>query len=389
MDQRLPHLTSRLQGLGVTVFAEMSRLAVEHDAVNLGQGFPDFDPDPRVTEAAIAAIREGHNQYAPGNGLPPLRQAISEHQRRFWGLDWDPESEVTVAAGATEALAAALLALCDTGDEVLLLEPYYDAYVAGVRMAGAVPTPVTLRPPRFTFDPEELTAAVSARTRAIVVNSPHNPTGKVFTDTELEAIAACCLEHDLVALTDEVYEHLVYDGSHTPLASLPGMQERTVQISSAAKTFSVTGWKIGWFCAPPELTRAVRTAKQFLTFTNGTPFQHAITQALTFEDAFFDAQADAFRARRDRLAAGLAEAGLDPLPSHGSYFVVADVAPLGYDDDVAFCLDAPAKLGVAAVPCSGFYLDPRRGRGLVRFAFCKTDAVLDDGVQRLRAGTHA
>jgi N-succinyldiaminopimelate aminotransferase len=385
MSRRLPYLTSRLQGLGVTVFAEMSRLAAEHDAVNLGQGFPDFSPDPRVTDAAIEAIRAGHNQYAPGDGVPALRRAVAEHQRRFWGLDWDPDTEVRISAGATEAVVAALLALLDTGDEAILFEPFYDAYRAGALMAGAVPKPVPLEAPAFTFDPEQLEAAVTPRTRLIVVNSPHNPTGKVFSRAELEAVAEVALAHDLIVVTDEVYEHLVYDGEHVPIATLPGMRERTVQISSAAKTFSVTGWKVGWFCAQPALARAVLTAKQFLTYTNGTPFQHAIAGALGFEDGFFSGQREAFRGRRDRLTAGLSASGLTPLPSQGSYFVVADARGLGFDDDVEFCRALPVKAGVAAVPCSVFYADPRRGRGLVRFTFSKTDAVLDEGAARLAA----
>jgi N-succinyldiaminopimelate aminotransferase len=385
MSERLPYLTPRLQGLGVTVFAEMTRLAREHDAVNLGQGYPDFAPDARVTDGAVAAIRAGHNQYAPGDGIPALRAAIAEHQRRFWDLDWDPDGEITVAAGATEAVVAALLALTGTGDEVVLFEPFYDAYLAGTLMAGATPKAVTLRPPGFTFDPEDLRAAITPRTRVLVLNSPHNPTGKVFSQAELETIAHAAVEHDLIVVTDEVYEHLVYEGAHVPIASLPGMRDRTVQISSAGKTFAVTGWKIGWICAQNPLTRAVRTAKQFLTFTNGTPFQHAIAAALGFEGAFFDEQAQVLRGRRDRLVAGLTDAGFAPLQGQGSYYVMVDVAALGHGDDVEFCRTLPAKAGVAAVPCSGFYLEPRRGRGLVRFAFCKTDPVLDEGVARLRA----
>ncbi len=386
MSARLPHLTSRLQGFGTTIFAEMTALALAHDAVNLGQGFPDFSGPDSVLEAAREAIAAGHNQYAPGIGLPSLRQAIAEHQRRFWGLDYDPDSEITVSAGATEAICAALQALCETGDEVVLFEPYYDSYRASVAMAGAVERVVTLRssPDGFAFDPADLDAAITAKTRAILLNSPHNPTGKVFTRAELELIARLCVERDLIAITDEVYEHMVFDGEHVPLARMPGMRERTVTISSAGKTFSVTGWKVGWLCAPPELTVAVRTAKQFMTFTNGTPFQHAIAEALALGDDFYEDLAAGYRRRRDRLVAGLREVGFDVLPAEGSYFVSVDIRSVGYDDGMTFCRDLPQRVGVAAIPHSVFHVDPRGGRHLVRFAFCKTDAVLDEGIERLR-----
>lgn len=383
MSERLPHLTSRLQGFGTTIFAEMTDLATRHEAVNLGQGFPDVDPPRAVTDAAVAAIRAGRNQYAPGIGVPALRTAIAAHRERFHGQAYDPDTEVTVTAGATEAICAALQSLCEVGDDVVLFEPAYDAYLAGTRMAGAVPRPVTLGPPDFQVDADELAAAVGPRTRAVVVNSPHNPTGAVFDDAELDAIAAVCRDHDLLAITDEVYEHLVYSGPHRSLASRDGMRDRTVVISSAAKTFSATGWKVGWVCAPPPLTAAVRTAKQFMTFTNATPFQHAIAEGLALDDDFFTALATSHRERRDQLTAGLTEAGLTVMDSHGSYFVLVDVRSVGYDDDVAFCRTLPAEVGVAAVPCSGFYLDPRRGRGLVRFAFCKRPEAIEEGVRRL------
>jgi N-succinyldiaminopimelate aminotransferase len=390
MTQRLPYLTSRLQGFGTTIFAEMTALAMANDAVNLGQGFPDFSAPGPVLAAAQEAIAAGHNQYAPGNGLPDLRAAIAAHQRRFWDLDYDPDAEVTVSAGATEAICATLLALCDTGDEVVMFEPYYDSYRASVAMAGAVERVVTLRAAPgapFAFDPDDLDLVITPKTRAILLNSPHNPTGKVFTRDELAHIARLCVEHDLVAVTDEVYEHLVFEGEHIPLASLPGMRERTVTISSAGKTFSVTGWKIGWICAPPALTTAVRTAKQFMTYTNGTPFQHAVTAALALDDGFFDDLAEGYRARRDRLVKGLLDAGFDVHPAEGTYFVTADIRSVGYDDDVAFCRELPGRAGVAAIPHSVFYVDPRRGRHLVRFAFCKTDALLDEGIHRLK-GLH-
>jgi N-succinyldiaminopimelate aminotransferase len=280
-----------VRGFGTTIFAEMTRLAQAHGAVNLGQGFPDFDGPEFLHEAAVKAIREGKNQYCPTGGVPELARAIARHQERFWGLSYAPE-EVTVYAGATEAIFASLQALCDPGDEVVLFEPFYDSYLASVTMAGGIPRVVTLRDrpgegeAGFAFDPAELEAAVGPRTRAILLNTPHNPTGKVFSRAELLQVAALAREHDLLVLSDEVYEHLVYEGEHVPPASLPGMRERTVTISSAGKTFSVTGWKIGWTCAPPELTRALQAAHQFITFCNGTPFQHAVAEALAAGDDY-------------------------------------------------------------------------------------------------------
>jgi N-succinyldiaminopimelate aminotransferase len=382
---RLRHLTSRLQGFGTTIFAEMTALAQQYDAVNLGQGFPDFDGPEEVLDAAVDAIRAGHNQYAPGPGIPMLRAAIATHQRRFWDLDFDPDTEVTVTAGATEAICASLQALCETGDEVVVFEPYYDSYRASIAMAGATERVVTLRLPDFAYDAEDLEAAITPKTRLVLLNSPHNPTGKVFSRAELEHVAALCRTHDLLAVTDEVYEHLVFDDAHVPLAGLPGMRERTVTISSAGKTFSVTGWKIGWVCAPPDLTVAVRTAKQFMTFTNNTPGQHAVAVGLGLDDTYFDTYAAEYRARRDRLCTGLAEVGFAVHPPQGTYFVTADVRPLGYSDGLELCRELPAKTGVAAIPHQVFYVDPRRGLPLVRFAFCKTDAVLDEGIARLHA----
>ncbi len=385
MTTRLPHLTSRLQGFGTTIFAEMTALAIEHGAVNLGQGAPDFAAPQVVKDAAVRAINDNHNQYAPGTGVPALRRAIVDHQQRFYGVSYDPHSEVTVSAGATEAICATILALCETGDEVVLFEPYYDSYRASVAMAGAVERVVTLRPPDFSYDPAELEALIGPKTRAIMVNTPHNPTGKVFSLEELEHIARLCVEHDIVAITDEVYEHLVFDGEHISLASLPGMRERTVTISSAGKTFSVTGWKVGWFCASPELTAAIRTAKQFMTFTNAHPFQYAIVEALGMGDDYYDEFVSGYRARRDLLAAGLADVGLEVFHPAGTYFITADVSPLGFSDGFDFCRTMPAKIGVAAVPNAAFYVDPRRGASLVRFGFCKTEESLREGIARLGA----
>ena len=380
---------ARVAGFGTTIFAEMTRLAQAHGAVNLGQGFPDFDGPEFLHEAAIRAIREGRNQYCPTGGIPELARAIARHQERFWGLSYAPE-EVTVYAGATEAIFAALQGLCDPGDEVILFEPFYDSYLASVTMAGGVPRVVTLRDRSgeggsgFAYDPAELAAAVGPRTRAILVNSPHNPTGKVFTRAELEPLAALARERDLVVVSDEVYEHLVYDGEHVPVAALPGMRERTVTISSAAKTFSVTGWKIGWSCAPPELTRALRAAHQFITFCNGTPFQHAVAEALEAGDDYYEGLRGAYRARRDRLCDGLEAAGFGVRRPAGTYFVMADIRPLGFEDDLDFCRALPERAGVAAIPPSSFYVHREAGRHLVRFAFCKTDAVLDEAIHRLQ-----
>ena len=383
MSHRQPHLTARLQGFGTTVFTEMTALAEQHGAINLGQGFPDTDPPEQVAEAAQQAIRDGHNQYAPGPGVPALREAVAEHQARFHGLTYDPDREVTVTFGATESLSASLLALCDVGDEVVLLEPAYDAYVAGVAMAGAIPRMVPLRLPDFSVDADALAAVMGPRTKAIVVNSPHNPSGAVLGPDSLDAIAAACRAHDVVAVSDEVYEHLRYDAPHAPLAAREGMRERTITISSGAKTFSATGWKTGWACAPPELTTAVRTAKQFMTFAGGTPFQHAIAAGLRLPEAFFDELAAEHAARRDLLVEGLEQAGLPTLPSHGSYFVLADISALGYTDDVAFCRALPEQIGVVAVPCSAFVWVPGGPRHLVRFAFCKRREVLAEAAERL------
>ncbi|MBK7825542.1 methionine aminotransferase [Nannocystis sp.] len=384
MSSRQPHLSARLQGFGTTIFTEMTRLALQHGAVNLGQGFPNFDGPEFIKDAAIAAIRAGHNQYARMAGVPDLNRAIAGHQRRFYGLDYDPDTEITVYSGATEAICAAFQALCDTGDEVVLFEPFYDSYRASITMAGAVPRVVTLRAPDFRYDPAELAAAITPKTRAILLNSPHNPTGKVFSQTELEHIAALCREHDLLAITDEVYEHLVYEGTHVPLAALPGMRERTVLISSSGKTFSFTGWKVGHTCAPPALTAALRCAHQFVTFCTATPLQHALVPAYLADDTFFTGLSAAYRARRDRLCDGLRAIGLDVLTPAGTYFVMTDIRSLGFHDDVAFCRMLPEKYGVAAIPPSAFYINQHEGRHLVRWAFCKTDDVLDEGLRRLQ-----
>jgi N-succinyldiaminopimelate aminotransferase len=381
--RRQPYLASRLQGLGTTVFAEMSALAERTGSINLGQGFPDRDGPAVVAEAAIEAIRQGRNQYPPGPGVPELRQAIAAHQKRFYRLDFDPDTEVLVTAGATEAITAAVLALCETGDEVVVFEPFYDSYGAAAAMGGAQLRPVPLEPPDWTFDPDRLASAIGPRTRLILLNSPHNPTGKVFGPEELELIARVCSERDLVAVTDEVYEHLVFAGHHTPLCSLPGMADRTITVSSAGKTFAFTGWKVGWVCGPEALVAAVRTVKQFLTYVNGAPLQPAVATGLGLPDDYFEGAAAALCEGRNRLCTGLEQAGFDVYWPDATYFVITDVAGLGWTDGAAFCRDLPERCGVVAVPAAAFYLDPRVPRSLVRFAFCKQPEVLDEAVRRL------
>ena len=386
-EQRPRYLVDRLQQFGTTIFAEMSALAVRTGSINLGQGFPDVDGPAEVTETAVRAIRSGdYNQYPPGIGHPELRQAVSEHQRRFWGLEFDPDTEVLVTAGATEAITAAILAFVGPGDEVVTFEPYYDSYAPAVAMTPGELRLATLRPPSYEFNPAELAAAFGPRTKVMLLNSPHNPTGKVFTTAELDAIAELCVRHDVIAVTDEVYEHLVFDGaSHVPLAGRPGMADRTVTVSSGGKTFSVTGWKIGWACGRPALVSAIQTAKQFLTYVNGGPFQPAVAAGLRLGDEYFEALAGGLQAQRDRLCAGLTAAGFEPSVPQGTYFVTADIRPLGYDDGIDFCLGLPERCGVVAVPCQVFYEDESAGKRFVRFAACKRLEVLDEACRRLAA----
>ncbi|MEM7353835.1 MAG: methionine aminotransferase [Acidobacteriota bacterium] len=381
---RQPYLTSRLQGFGTNVFTEFSALAQRHDAVNLGQGFPDFDGPDFIKDAAIRAIREGHNQYCRMSGIPALNQAVAAHQKRFYDLDYDPDRQVTVMNGATECLFATFQALCEVGDEVIYFEPFYDSYRAGVAMAGAVDKPITLRSPDFTYSPEELERAIGPKTRLLLLNTPHNPTGRVFSRAELEHLADLCRRHDLLVISDEVYEHLVFDGEHIPIATLPGMYERTLTLSSTGKTFSMTGWKIGYVCAPEPLTHAVRTAHQFITFCNSAPLQPAMAEALMADDDFFHQFLAEYRERRDRLCDGLADVGFGVQPPAGTYFVVADIRPLGFDDDVEFCRMLPEKVGVAAIPPTAFYVNKAAGRHLARFAFCKSLDLLDEAIRRLQ-----
>ena len=376
-------LHPRLAGFGATIFGEMSALAARTGSINLGQGFPDTDGPAEVLEAAVAAMRDGQNQYPPALGIPDLRLAISEHQQRFYGLTYDPDTEVLVTTGATEAIAATILALCGPGDEVVSLEPYYDSYPASIAMAGARRVPVTLRAPDFAFDVDAFRAAITPATRLVLLNTPHNPTGKVFTRAELTALAEVCIEHDLIVLTDEVYEHLVYDAVHLPLASLPGMRDRTITVSSAGKTFSFTGWKVGWLCASPELVTAVRTVKQFLTYVSGAPFQPAVATALRLPDAYFHTFAADLRDKRDLLAAGLRAAGFTVYHPQGTYFITTDIRSLGEADGMAFCRALPERVGVVAIPAVVLYDDVVEGAPLVRFAYCKRREVLDEAIVRL------
>jgi N-succinyldiaminopimelate aminotransferase len=374
----------RLDGLGTTIFAEMSALAVATGSVNLGQGFPDRDGPDSLLADAIAAIRAGANQYPPARGVPALRQAIADHQQRFYDLTYDPDTQVLVTTGATEAVAAALLAFVEPGDEVIALEPYYDSYAAGIAFAGGRRVPVTLRAPSYRLDLDELRAAVTPRTKVLLINSPHNPTGTVLTDEELRGICAVAIEHDLVVITDEVYEHLVYDGlQHRPLASYDGMAERTVSISSAGKTFAVTGWKIGWVTGSAEVVTAVATAKQFLTFTSGAPFQPAVANALALGNDYFDALRADLQSRRDLLSNGLADLGFEVHRPAGTYFVTTDIRPLGHTDGIAFCRMLPERAGVVAIPHQVFYDHTETGRPLVRWAFCKQPEVLEEALARL------
>tara|TARA_Y100001970_G_scaffold65594_2_gene83957 strand:- start:14830 stop:16011 length:1182 start_codon:yes stop_codon:yes gene_type:complete len=379
-----PYIKDSMREFGETIFAEMSALAVKTGAINLGQGFPDTDGPQEIAELAITAIRDGHNQYPPGLGIKKLRDAISHHQMRFYGLEFDPETEVLVTAGATEAIAASLLALCEQGDEIITFEPYYDSYAASIALAGGVRRVVTLNTPEYTFSIDDLEELINVKTRAILLNSPHNPTGKVFTHNELSQIANLCIEHDLVAICDEVYEHLVFEGQHIPLIQYPGMRDRTIQISSAGKTFSFTGWKIGWVCAQPALLDTVRTAKQFLTYVNGAPFQHAIAEALNLSDHYFENFLEDMRVKRDCLSQGLEKAGLTTFTPQGTYFVTADIEKLGYEDGKQFCLDLPVQCGVVAVPNVVFYDNKDLGSTLIRFAFCKKLDVLEEAVERLQ-----
>ena len=384
-------MTHKLDGFGTTIFAEMSALAIETGAINLGQGFPDTDGPREVLDAAIAEISSGNNQYPPLPGMPVLRDAIAEHQLRFYGIELDPASQIVVTAGATEALAGALLGMLDAGDEVVVFEPMYDSYRAGIALADAVAVPVLLAPDdagNYVFDPDELRAAITARTKLIMVNTPHNPTGKVFTRDELQTVADLAVEHDLIVVTDEVYEHLPFDGrTHIPMATLPDMFDRTLTISSGGKTFHTTGWKIGWMTGPTHLVSAARTAKQFLTFVSGGPFQPATAVGLRLPDSYFEGMRATLQGARDRLVEGLRAAGFITYVPEASYFATVDIRPVDPSGDGRqFCRELPSRCGVVAVPNEVFYARPEHGRHMVRFAYCKRMSVIEAAAEALAIG---
>ncbi len=385
-------LANRLQGFSPSIFAEMTALAASTNSINLGQGFPDYNGPAEVLRIAQDNIAAGNNQYPSGIGLPDLRNAISEHQKRFWNVAYDPDSEILVTMGATEALAGAMLGILNEGDEVIMFEPLFDTYAGCVALAGAVLVPITLRPQtngRYEFDPNELRAAVTSKTRMILLNSPHNPTGTVFNAEEMQLVADVAIEHDLIVLSDEVYEHLVFDNAtHISMASLQGMRDRTVTISSGGKSFNTTGWKIGWACAPASLINATRMAKQLFTFAGGTPFQPAIAAGLRLPDSYFQALANDLQEKRNVLMGALGDAGLQPIRPEGTYFITCDIRerqPNG--DGLAFCRALPEEIGVVAIPASVLY-EPRNmheGKHLVRFAFCKQMNTIEEASRKLRA----
>jgi N-succinyldiaminopimelate aminotransferase len=389
-----PHAAERVTRFGTTVFSEFSALAQKHGAVNLGQGFPDFDGPEEVKEAAQRAIRDGINQYAMGMGAKDLRQAIAEHAARFHGQQVDPDTMITVTSGATEAILDVILGLVDPGDEVLSFAPFYDSYDANITFVGAKARYVPLRAPdarhpEWWIDWAELEAAFSPRSRLLILNSPHNPTGKVFTREELERIGELCVKHDVKVLSDEVYEHIVFPPArHLRPATISSLADRTLTVSSMGKSFSLTGWKIGWVIAPPPLRDAVQRAHQFVTFATASPLQAATAAALRLPDRYFQELAASYLARREKLLRGLREAGLPAHAPQGSYFILAEITHLGFADDMAFCRHLVTQVGVAAIPPSVFYSPEHKelGQGFARFAFCKTDGVLDEGARRLKVG---
>lgn len=382
-------LSRKVSGFTESVIRDMTRLNIAlhgpDKAINFAQGFPDFPPEFEILRAAQVALTDGFNQYATTWGAPQLRQAIAAKQSRQWQREVDPETEITVACGATESMIAAMFAIADPGDEVVIFEPFYENYGPDCILSGAIPRFVVLRPPDWTFDPDELRHAFNTKTRAIVINTPHNPTGKVFSRAELELVAALCQEYDACAITDEIYEHLVYRGEHISLATLPGMRERTITISGASKTYAVTGWRIGWLIAPPELTAGIRKVHDFLTVGAAHPLQIAIARALGFPDSFYDATLEEYRERRGAMLTGLSDVGFEPLPPDGAYYIMAGIRRLGFEDDVAFAHRLIEKVGVATVPASSFYHDPALGRGQVRFSFPKRMETIARGLQALRS----
>ncbi|MDO5696712.1 MAG: aminotransferase class I/II-fold pyridoxal phosphate-dependent enzyme [Dermatophilus congolensis] len=378
-------LVERMRPFGSTIFGRISGLAAQVGAVNLGQGFPDEDGPREVLEAASAALFDGRNQYPPPNGTPLLREAIARHRGTHFGIEVDP-ADVLVTHGATEGIASCLLGLCEAGDEVVTFEPYFDSYAAIIALAGATRRTSVLRFPDYAVDEASLRAAFGPRTRAILLNSPHNPTGKVFTREELELIRDLAVEYDAWIITDEVYEHLVFDGAtHIPIASLPGAAERTLSIGSAGKTFSVTGWKVGWVTGPAEGVAAAAAVKQFLTYAGGAPFQPAVATGLDLPGEYFAHVARALQAKRDLFVGALRLVDIPLSEPQGTFFVTADLAPLGVTDAAAFCFEMPERFGLAAIPVSVFHDDPEVARSIVRFAFCKRNETLFEGVTRLDA----
>ena len=383
-------VADRLSPFGVTIFTEMTELAVKHGAINLGQGFPNWDGADFVKEAARRSLAEGgHDQYPPSSGIPELRQAIADRYGPLLGRSLDPDTEITVTCGCTEALAAAFLGLVNPGDEVVLFEPYYDAYPVDVALAGGVARYLPLRPPDFTIDVERLRQMVGPQTRAILLNNPHNPTGRMFTAEELAAVAEVCVEHDIIAVCDEVYEEMTFDGDHLRLATFPGMAERTLTQSSVGKTFSLTGWKVGWAIGPADLTRGLRSAHQYLTFTTPTPVQHGTAAALAAPASFYEEMRDGYRKKRDLLAAGLADLGFEVYLPQATYFLLADHTGFGLGDDRAFCRHLIEEAGVVAIPPSVFYSNPAEGADLVRFAFCKDEVTLTEALDRMAVLTRS
>ena len=379
------HINERLRGFGESIFAEINRLAQQHKAVNLGQGAPDFDGPEFVKEAAIEAINNRSNQYAPLAGIPALTEAISERFKRDSGIETDPGTEITVTSGCTEAIAATLLGLLEHGDEVIVFEPCYDSFVPCIHLAGATARFVDLRPPDFAIDAKKLDAACNERTRAIIVNTPHNPSGHACTREELNAVAEIAQRRDLIVITDEVYEHLIYDRTHIRMATLPGMRNRTITLSSLGKTFSLTGWKIGWALASPSLSLAVRAAHQFLTFSIPPPLQWAAAKALSCNEDYFTELRRTFNQRRKLLMAGLADVGFKLIEPHAGYFVLADHRPFGFPSDRMFCRHMIEEAGVAAIPASVLYENPKHGEHLVRFAFCKSEETIETALEQLHA----
>lgn len=381
----MSYRAQRISGFGTSVFAEMTALAIRNRAINLGQGFPDFPAPAFLKNAAAGAIHNDVNQYAPTRGQPQLRQAVAEKMQRFYGISVDPDSEIVITHGATEALFAAFLGLTDPGDEVILFEPFYDSYVPSIRMAGGIPRFYTLRPPDWSIDRQKLAAMFNDRTKIILINTPHNPTGKLFTLADLQFIAELCQTYDVIAVSDEVYEHIVFDGlKHHSLATLPGMEDRCITVSSMGKSFSVTGWKVGWAVGSAELVQSVVRVHQFMTFCGAAPLQAAGVAAIEAGAGYYAKLISAYQERRDFLQQALQDVGLRPIKPQGTYFVMVDISHLGFADDIAFCRHLTTEVGVAAIPPSSFYHDPEAGSQLARFAFCKSIDTLAEAAKRLK-----